>query len=272
MHNSERSEGISLSMSPKVQYYKYYPIIFFLAFTSYVYSQRSKAIQPENKIKNYLTDKTGTLTSSQVQTIESKLSNFDKESSTQVVVWMEASLEGESLEEKSIEIAEQNGIGQKEKNNGVLLYIAKDDRKLRIEVGYGLEGALPDALCDQIIRKEITPKFKQGKFYEGISAGVDAIMKAAKGEYTQDTKDEKETGMGGLLCGVPILFIVFGFFFVMIFISIIRRVTGIGGSRKNWWYTGGSGGSSWSSGSSWSGGGFSGGGGSFGGGGSSGSW
>ena len=244
-------------------------LLFILAWQAF--AQRSKSIQPENKIKTYVTDKTGTLSSSQIQTLENKLSGFDKETSTQVVVWMIASLDGESLEEKSIEIAEQNGIGQKSKNNGVLLFIAKDDRKLRIEVGYGLEGALPDALCGQIIRKEITPKFKQGNYYEGISAGVDAIIKATKGEYTRDKSDDKDSGFGGLLCGIPILFIVFGFIFIVFFISIIRRATGWGGGRNSWWYTGG-GGSSSSSGSSWSGGGFSGGGGSFGGGGSSGSW
>ena len=244
-------------------------LLFILAWQAF--AQRSKSIQPENKIKTYVTDKTGTLSSSQIQTLENKLSGFDKETSTQVVVWMISSLEGESLEEKSIEIAEQNGIGQKSKNNGVLLFIAKDDRKLRIEVGYGLEGALPDALCGQIIRKEITPKFKQGNYYEGISAGVDAIIKATKGEYTRDKSDDKDSGFGGLLCGIPILFIVFGFIFIVFLISIIRRATGWGGGRNSWWYTGG-GGSSSSSGSSWSSGGFSGGGGSFGGGGSSGSW
>ena len=221
-------------------------IFLLLFFTCQVFAQRSKSPMPENKIKTYVTDKTGTLSSSQIQTLENKLSGFDKETSTQVVVWMISSLEGESLEEKSIEIAEQNGIGQKSKNNGVLLFIAKDDRKLRIEVGYGLEGALPDALCGQIIRKEITPKFKQGNYYEGISAGVDAIIKATKGEYTRDKSDDKDSGFGGLLCGIPILFIVFGFIFIVFLISIIRRATGWGGGRNSWWYTGGGGSSgSW---------------------------
>jgi len=237
-----------------------------------VFSQRSKSVQPETKIKTYVTDKTGTLSSSQITSLEAKLSGFDKESSTQVVVWMESSIEGGSLEDRSFEIAEQNGVGQKSKNNGVLLYIAKDDRRLRIEVGYGLEGALPDATSDQIIRKEITPFFKQGKFYEGINAGIDAIIKASKGEYTREKSDDKDVGVGGLLCGIPIFFIIFGIIIIFIFISFIKRLFGFGGGRSNWWHTGGSGGSSWSSGSSWSGGGFSGGGGSFGGGGSSGSW
>jgi uncharacterized protein len=243
--------------------------------TDNIYAQRSKAPSPEDKIRNYVTDKTGTLTSSQIQTLETKLSNFEKETSNQVVVWMVPSLEGESLEEKSFEIAEQNGIGQKGKNNGVLLFIAKNDRKLRIEVGYGLEGALTDALSSQIIRKEITPEFKKGNFYAGINAGVDAIIKATKGEYKQDKNFDNEES-GDMCCGVPIVMIIVLFFiFIFIGMPILSRIFGWGGKgRNNWWTSGGSG-SSWSSGSSgssFSGGGFSGGGGSFGGGGSSGSW
>lgn len=242
------------------------------------FSQPSKP-EPVKRIVNYVTDESGTLTASQVSSLESKLSQFEKETSNQLVVYIISSLEGESLEEKSYETAEKSGIGQKGKNNGVLLFIAMNDRKLRIEVGYGLEGALPDALCNQIIRKEITPHFKQGEYYEGINAGVDAIINATKGEYTQDTKsskDNKKIGIGIGVCGIPILITVIIFFFVIfIIINVIRGIFGWGGRRRgNWWYTGGSG-SSWGSGSSYSGGsfgGFSGGGGSFGGGGASGSW
>lgn len=234
---------------------------------------KSSAVQ---RIVHYVTDESNTLNSSQITSLETKLSQFEKETSNQLVVYVIKSLEGGSLEEKSHELAEKNGIGQKGKNNGVLLFIAMDDRKLRIEVGYGLEGALPDALCNQIIRKEITPYFKQGKYYEGINAGVDAIIKATKGEYTQDTKTSKdEKGIGIGICGLPILVTVIIFFFaIFIVINFIRRIFGGRGGRSNWWHTGGSG-SSWSSGSSSSGssfGGFSGGGGSFGGGGASGSW
>jgi uncharacterized protein len=249
-------------------------ILIFVFLVQSVFSQRSKSPAPEDKVRNYVTDKTGTLTSAQISSLEKKLSNFDKETSTQVVVWMVPSLEGESLEEKSFQIAEQNGIGQKDKNNGVLLFIAKDDRKLRIEVGYGLEGALTDALSDQIIRKEITPQFKKGNFYDGINAGVDAIIKATKGEYTADKKTSDDDS-GISFCCVPFPFLIFFVIFIFIFVlPILSRIFRGKGGRSNWWWTGGGSGSGWSSGSgsSWSGGGFSGGGGSFGGGGSSGSW
>lgn len=251
-------------------------LLLFITITLPVYSQASGQ-NSQTKIKTYVTDEAGVLSQSDKETLENKLYAFEQSTSNQVVVYIVNSLNGESLEDLSYEIAEKNGIGQKGKDNGVLLFIAISDRKLRIEVGYGLEGALPDALADQIIRKEITPSFKQGKYYEGINAGVDAIIKATKGEYTQDKqsdKNKKNIGIG--FCGLPILviviFIFFGFFFI---ISIIRRIFGWkgGSSRNNWWNSGGWGsGSGWSSGSGSGFSGFSGGGGSFGGGGSSGSW
>lgn len=219
-------------------------------------------------IREYVTDKTGTLSSSEISELSEKLRQFDKKTSTQIVVYMTSTLGNESLEDVSQRIAEKNGIGRKGKNNGVLLFIAKSDRKLRIEVGYGLEGALPDALADQIIRKKITPKFRNNDYYGGISDGVDAIMAAAVGEYQADEKD-KSSSDGLCTVGFIAMFILSGMF-IFIF-SIIRAIFfgggwGSGGYRNGGggFFSGGSGG--------FSGGGFSGGGGSFGGGGASGSW
>jgi len=253
-------------------------LLFLLIVSQQILAQRVQHVDPQNKIKNYVTDKTGTLTSSQLSALETKLSGFDKQTSTQIVVYMMSSLDGGSLEDKSIDIAEQNGIGKKSKNNGVLLFIVKDDRKLRIEVGYGLEGALTDAISDQIIRKEITPYFKNGQYYEGINAGVDAIILVTKGEYKNDDKTNNNTSPNGLICGLPFIavfiFFMVGLFILRVIFSIIGRAFG---HRRGWfgggtsgWFWGGGGGSSWSGGSSF--GGFSGGGGSFGGGGASGSW
>jgi uncharacterized protein len=210
-------------------------------------------------------DRSGTLSTRETQELEAKLAQFEQETSNQVVVLVIPSLNGESIEDYSLRVAEKNKFGKKERNNGVLLLIAKDDRKLRIEVGYGLEGALPDALAGQIIRREITPYFRQGDYSGGIDAGVDAIIAATKGEY----KGEGKSGPRGFPL-VPLLFILP---IVLFLLNLMRR-----GRR---YYIGGSGyyaGSGWgggggfSSGGGDSGGGFSGGGGSFGGGGASGSW
>ncbi len=220
-----------------------------------------------------MTDETGTLTSSQLLDLNTKLSNEDKSTSNQIIVYMISTLDGESLEDVSIRLAEKNKIGKKENNNGVLMLIVKNDRKIRIEVGYGLEGALTDALSSQIIRNDITPEFKSGNYYSGIDKGVDAIIKAVKGEYIAD----KNPGSENNLCyGLPVfVMIIFGIIFFFIFISIIkgRRMIGrsIYAGKSGWSSSGwGSGGSS--GGSFGGGGGFSGGGGSFGGGGASGSW
>lgn len=248
-------------------------------FTGTLFSQddksRSLADNPV-KITKYVTDETNTLTQPQINTLLKKLEDFDKATSTQIVVYMIQSLDGESLEDYSHTIAEKNGIGRKGKDNGVLLFIAKGDRKLRIEVGYGLEGVLTDAFSSQIIRNDITPSFKKGNYYEGIDNGINAIIKVTKGEYEAEEKSSSDSGTCCFGLPVFILFI-FGFIFFSIFMSVIRRI--FGWNRRN--YTGGSGwggggffgggGSSWGSGSGGFGG-FSGGGGSFGGGGSSGSW
>ena len=158
-----------------------------------------------------MTDETGTLTPAQLKFLNTKLSNEDKSTSNQIIVYMISGLDGESLEDVSIRLAEKNKIGKKENNNGVLMLIVKDDRKIRIEVGYGLEGALTDALSSQIIRNDITPEFKSGNYYGGIDKGVDAIIQAIKGEYVADEKP----GSGNNLCyGLPIfVMIIFGIIF-----------------------------------------------------------
>lgn len=235
--------------------------------------------QNPTKISKYVVDETGTLSQGEINSLLKKLEEFDKQTSTQIVVYMINSLDGESIEDVSHTIAEKNKIGQKGKDNGVLVLIAKNDRKLRIEVGYGLEGVLTDAYTTQIRTKEMNPYFKEGKFYEGINRGVDAIMAVTKGEYTADKKYQKKDD-GTCCLGIPIfIVIIFGIIGFSIIMSILGRIFGWKGSTytgsRHWGGGGffGGGGSSWGGGSSSGGfGGFSGGGGSFGGGGSSGSW
>jgi uncharacterized protein len=251
-----------------------------LFFCGTALPQESQSV-PITQFKQFVEDQTGTLTQQQLRDLRLKLETFDKETSTQIVVYMIPSLNDESLEDVSIRLAEKNKIGKKDKNNGVLMLVVKDDRKIRIEVGYGLEGVLTDAVSSQIIRKDITPYFKLGQYYEGINSGVDAIISVSKGEYTADKKSSKDGGDdNNIACcfGLPIfVVIIFGVIFVMIIFSIISRIMGFGKSavfgnrNKSNWYWGGGGFGGGSSGG-FGGGGFSGGGGSFGGGGASGSW
>ena len=222
--------------------------------------------RPEGRV----TDRTGTLTRDQIQALEKKLSAFEKETTNQIAVLLIPSLEGDSLEDYSIRLAEKWKIGQQGRNNGAILLIVKNDRKLRIEVGYGLEGALPDALAGSIIRNEIAPRFKAGQFFQGIEAGIDSIIAATKGEYKAGPRKTKSQ-IGSLL---P--FLIVGAFIIFFMVAAAyqarRRHYHSGGSRG--WNSGGGfwyGGSSWGGGGSDSGG-FSGGGGDFGGGGASGDW
>ncbi len=217
-----------------------------------------------------VTDLTGTLSVGEQRQLEDTLSRFEEETSNQLVVLIIPALDGESIEDYSLRVAEKNKIGTKEHRNGVLLLIAKDDRKMRIEVGYGLEGALPDAISDQIIRRIIVPEFRDGDYTGGIEAGVNAIISATKGEY----KGEGRRNGNGKF---PFTALVFAGIFVVAFLSRLlgggrRHYVGSRGyySRGGWWMGGGGfGGGGFGGGG---GGGFSGGGGSFGGGGASGSW
>lgn len=253
-------------------------VLFILSADSYAQRSQPKDRQP-TKIAKYVVDETGTLKQDEINYLIQKLINFEKETTNQLVVYMIPSLNGEAIEEVSIRLAEENKIGQKGKDNGVLLLIAMNDKKMRIEVGYGLEGALPDATALSIINNEIRPEFKKGDFFTGIDRGVDAIIAATKGEYTAKESDDDGSGIG-LCLGMPVFIIVIFFvIFIMIIFSIIQRMFGCGkgwtsgsgsshSGTSGWWSSGS--GSSSSSGSSF--GSFSGGGGSFGGGGASGGW
>jgi uncharacterized protein len=243
----------------------------------------SSLIKNPPMLKEYVTDETGTLTQVQLDNMRKKLKTFRDSTSTQIVVYMIKTLNGEPIEEVSYAIADINKIGRKGSNNGVLLLIAKDDHKLRLEVGYGLEGVLTDAMSKHISRTEITPNFKKEDYFTGIDKGINAIMATVKGEYqvnvkNLETKEESPAHNDWLIA-----IIVFGFIFggtgLLVFLAVrsARKGGGRGGSggySSGGWTSSGSGSSSSSdsSSSSSSDSGFSGDGGSFGGGGASDDW
>lgn len=227
---------------------------------------------PEHGEK-WVHDDANILSESTEATLEAMLKADRDSTSNQIAVLTIPSLQGGSLEEYSLAVAEKWALGKKEKDNGVLLLIVSEDRLIRIEVGYGLEGVLTDALSSRINRNEIAPYFRQGDYDTGVKEGVVAIIDAIKGEYKNDDPPQRrKSSRRSPLATLVIL--------IIIFIIISRR--GRGGR-------GGRGGGYWSSGSGWvgpmaggffggrsSGGGGSwgdfGGGGGFGGGGSSDSW
>ena len=224
-------------------------------------------------ISQRVTDGSSSLSSDEINSLNKLLFDFEQETSNQIVVLMIQSLDGMSLEDFTLRVCEKNKIGKKGRDNGVLLTIAKDDRKIRIDAGYGLEGALPDAISDQIIRKIIAPRFRQGDYYNGIKDGIEAIILATKGEFKGEPKRNSKNVYS---LGTVIIILLF-MFLGGIMGGGRRRYIGSRGSFSSfpWWWGGFGGGGGFSSGSFGGGGGFSGfsgGGGSFGGGGASGSW
>lgn len=223
-------------------------------------------------------DQAGILSSAEESRLTTRLKDLEDKTSIQLVVVTLPSLRGSPIEEWGLTLGRTWGIGQEGKDTGALLIVAPNDRELRIEVGYGLEGTLPDATADAIIRNVIVPRFKAGDMADGISDGVNAIIAVLSGAGEEFTPSRREVVGQTLANFEPVIFI--GFFIVMMIVTFIRQAGRPRGSRyyrnsSGGWiyvddhdrYSGGG----FGSGSS-GGGGFSGGGGSFGGGGSSGRW
>jgi uncharacterized protein len=258
-------------------------------------------------LKGRVNDYAGILSPATAYQLENMLQKFEATESTQIVLLTVPSLEGASLEDFSLRVVEAWKLGQKKLDNGALLLIAKNDRKLRIEVGYGLEGKLTDLVSGRIIRDIITPRFKEGNFDQGVTDGVTAMIAAAKGEFTNIENSQKRKNfhidpgtffifaviffsiLGRILSRVPLVSAgigaliapAFGAFLLgmsglsLLFLALLGFILGLimagkahtGGGFSSGGFGGGLGGFG---GGSF--GGFSGGGGSFGGGGASGSW
>jgi uncharacterized protein len=215
--------------------------------------------------------------------IDQKLKDLEAKTTRQLVVVTLPSLEGYDIADYGYRLGRSWGIGQEKKNNGALLIVAPNERKVRIEVGYGLEGELTDAVSQIIIQNAILPRFRANDFPGGIARGVDDIVQVMQGDQQFAEQAAAQQNEGVHVASETADMFFTAFILLIIALQIWRMFRGNNRGRRRrgmpWIIPGGAGtgGSSWSSGgSSWSsgssGGGFSGGGGSFGGGGSSGSW
>jgi len=275
-----------------------------------LWSISALALQPVPDLNAHVTDLTDTLSATTQAQIEQQLKALETEKGSQLAVLIVASTTPEAIEQYALRVAEQWRLGRKGVDDGVLLLVAKDDRKLRVEVGYGLEGVIPDAVAKRVIAEIITPSFRQGDFVGGIEAGVDRLVRLIQGEPLPAPKPQRASA-DDVLEYLPFIF------FALVFIGPVLRsvfgrllgagvaggIAGIGfwslsslilggiiagvivfalvllitaGGRSSFpggrgGYGGGFGGN-WPSGGGFGGGGFSGGGGSFGGGGASGGW
>lgn len=260
---------------------KFLTLLSLLIVSNIVLSQSTfdakSLLSPSSGKQKLVNDFANVLTLDQQQTLENKLVQFDDSTSNQLAVVIIPNLGNYEIADYTVKLGRAWGVGGKEFNNGVVLLISKEDRKINISTGYGIEGALPDITCHQIITQLIGPKFKGNDFYGGINSGVDAIIKATKGEYKATEGYSKRGNKGNVSIGRII--------FLIVLVIVLLSIFGGGNSGGNFmsrrgfrpiifpgdW---GGGGGGWSGGGSSSGGGGFGGfgGGSFGGGGSSGSW
>lgn len=233
------------------------------------------------KPNTLVNDYTNTLTPSEISDLERKLVAFDDSTSIQISVVFISSLDGYDVSDYGYQLGRAWGIGGSKKNTGILVLSSIGDRKITIQTGYGMEGALPDAIAKRIVENEIKPNFKNGNYYKGVDEATDAIISYTKGEYKSDVKKAIKGKSSGFPIGIIII--------IVVIIFSIAGKGGKGGGGRNviggrgaanifWWSllsgmgnSGRSGGGF--GGSSSGGGGFGGfGGGSFGGGGASGSW
>lgn len=162
-----------------------------------------------------VTDLTGTLAPDQRAGLEAKLAEFEKRKGSQVAVLIVPTTQPEAIEQFAIRVFDQWKLGRTRVDDGILLLVAKNDRKLRIEVGRGLEGAIPDAIAKRIVAEVIAPRFKEGDFYGGITAGVDRILRVIEGEPLPAPKPRAQTSQDEdwfhpLVGGIVFLFFVGG--------------------------------------------------------------
>lgn len=262
----------------------YLLLTFFLFFCCLGFAQSGK-IRPKPSLEtSYYEIGITLLDESQKQIIEQKLIKYADSTSTQIVVVVIPTTDGDDIDRYKVDLAHAWGIGQKGKDNGILLLVAKDDRKVAIASGFGTEHLLTDAMSSLIIQNDILPEFKKGDFFAGIDNGTTAIIKVMNGEYKEERtnlRKGKKDGGGGIF--------IFIIIFVIIIIILSKRGGGRGGNNSGGFGStltdililsslgrsgGGGSGFGGGGGGGFGGGGFGGGfgGGGFGGGGASGGW
>ena len=225
----------------------------------------------------WFTDRAGIVTADQTRALDSKLEAFEQSSGAQFIIYVFPSLDGESIEDFTLRCVERWKVGQKKLDNGIVLFVFVDEKKARIEVGYGLEGAIPDAIASRVIRDYLAPHFQRGDYSAGLNAAADAIIARIRKEEAPvppiarpGASSDSAPAIGQVIFFIILFIIVF----FVIMPSLNRRGGGCGGCFWPMMFLGGGGGRTFGGGGFSGGGfgGFSGGGGSFGGGGATGGW
>ncbi|HVE73317.1 MAG TPA: TPM domain-containing protein [Thermoanaerobaculia bacterium] len=231
----------------------------------------------------WVTDRAGLLAPTDEDLLNTKLRDFEQTSGAQFIVYTLPSTEGDSIEDFTIRAVGQWKVGQKKYDNGLVLFVFAQEKKVRVEVGYGLEGSVTDAFSSRVIREMIAPRFQQNDYAGGLNAAADALIKKiSTGEEPVPPLQPRGVPQQQPQQDLPLPLIIFGLFilFFVILPMISRRRSGCGGCIFPFFFPGGGitfggggfGGGGFGGGGFGGGGGFSGGGGSFGGGGATGGW
>ncbi|MEI6264031.1 MAG: TPM domain-containing protein [Sphingobacteriia bacterium] len=196
-------------------------ILFLLLFSVFGVFAIAQNVLPKPNPPRLVYDAAGVLSAEQVAILEQKLVALDDSTSNQIAVVLIKTLDGAAIEDYAQKLFREWGIGNKKTNNGVLILAAIDDRKMWITVGYGLEGAIPDITASSIYRNEMVPAFKEQNYYRGIDNAINALSKAAVGEYKVKREKKPSGGKGGSV--ITFLFILF------VVLMIVGRGGGSGG-------------------------------------------
>ena len=258
-----------MNLAMKFQGIKFFLAVFLIIGNNFNLTAQAEEDIARKPVPDYIglvNDFAGVLTTEENTALERNLRAYEDSTSTQIVVVLEKTLNGRDQYDRSMDFAKQWGVGQKDKNNGVVIYLAIDDRKLSIRTASATEGALTDGETGEIRRKIMQPLLKQGKYFDALDSGTRAVMLALAGEFKSDGKGKNDDAPGWIMIAVVLLIIL-----LMSAFGKRGRSRGYGGMGPYFWGGGfgsGFGGGS-SSGSSWGG---MGGGGGFSGGGSDGGW
>jgi uncharacterized protein len=272
-------------------------LLLLLAFTA---AAADVAVPPVARV----TDQTSTLDAQQRTALDGKLAAFEKAKGSQIAVLIVPTTEPETIEQYSIRVTDAWKLGRKGVDDGILILVARNDRTIRIEVGYGLEGAVPDAIANRIVDETIVPRFKAGDYYGGLDAGITQLIGVIDGEAlpppprasaahggdrvgavmpllffalfgAQFLRRVLGSGLGSVAAGVAVFaiaWLVSGVLLIALFFGVVALLLTLLGIVPLGGFGGGFGGGGWRGGGFGGGGGFSGGGGGFGGGGASGRW
>ncbi|PSQ82353.1 MAG: TPM domain-containing protein, partial [Bacteroidetes bacterium QS_1_63_11] len=156
-------------------------------------------------------DRANMLSGGEERRLARKLTAFEDTSSTAIVVVTLPSLNGAPIDDYTISLGRDWGVGQEDKDNGVVVLVSQDDRKMFIATGYGVEGALPDATANQIVERVMTPAFRQGEFYMGLDRGTDAIIRATAGEYTATEEPSTSSSDDGISTTLIYIFLILAY-------------------------------------------------------------